>query len=164
MGHVWLVGMMGVGKTTVAALVAETMRRPVADTDAIVMEEAGVTIPQLFERGESVFREMESSVIARLATEPDCVIATGGGAVLDDDNVTCMRASGAVVLLEAELDTLVERIAGGVGRPLAADSQAIRDIARDRHLRYREVADHVISTSDRDPLDVATEVVECVTT
>jgi shikimate kinase len=159
MGHVWLVGMMGVGKTTVGALVAERLGLPLVDSDGMVMERTGRTIPDLFDDGEEVFRSAERAAIAEIASAADCVVSTGGGAVLDDANVAAMRSAGRVVLLRADLPELIDRIAGGKGRPLATAPSDIGVIAEARATRYREVADHTVDTSGRSPEEVADEVV-----
>ena len=158
MGHVWLVGMMGVGKTTVGALVAERMERPLVDSDGFVMERTNQTIPELFSKGEEVFRSAERAAIVEIAAMADGVVSTGGGVVLDDENVRVMRSSGTIVLLEADTDALIERLSGFDDRPLATDTETIADIATARTARYRDVADHVVDTNARQPDEVAAEV------
>ena len=165
MRHIWLIGMMGTGKTTVAALVATLLGRPVVDTDAIVMESTGRTIPELFAESEMAFRDAERMAIASFAAAPASVVATGGGAVLDDRNVILMKELGTLVLLTAGIDEILERldVAGGA-RPLFTDAEALVRIDAERRERYFEVADVIVDTSDKEPNQVAEEVVACVST
>ena len=165
MGHIWLVGMMGTGKTTISALVAERLGRPVADTDALVMGATGRTIPELFEESEETFRAFEADVIVSFAGAPDSVVATGGGVVLDDRNVAVMRELGTVVLLTATVDDVAMRLGETDGdRPLLTDASAWMRIDRERRTRYFDVADAVVDTSGKSIGDVAEEVLQCVNT
>ncbi len=165
MGHVWLIGMMGSGKTTVGAILAERMGRPLIDTDVAVMEETGRTIPELFDDSEELFRSAEAHAIV-LASESDpAVIATGGGAVLDEANLAVMRMTGTVVLLEATSEELERRLNGVSDqgdRPLIVTSSDIARIHSARHLRYLEAGEYVVQTTGRDPADVAEEVAVCI--
>jgi shikimate kinase len=149
--HLWLIGMMGSGKSVTARLVAKRWSAPVLDTDDEVAARTGCSIAQLWgERGEEAFREMESAAIARIAEAAPAVIATGGGAVLDAGNVTAMRASGAVVWLTADPDVLSRRVGDGAGRPLLRDDTSVvrfREILQQRRSLYEAAADLVVDTS-----------------
>jgi shikimate kinase len=162
-GHLWLIGMMGAGKSTVGRLVAERCDARFTDSDDAVVAHAGWSIPELWERsGERAFRDMEAAAVERLAeaSEP-LVIATGGGVVLRPENVSAMRRSGRVVWLAADPSTLAARVGDGADRPLLAGSPAARrlaDLLAERADAYAAAADVVISTDDRDARDVADEV------
>src|SRR5688572_33496107 len=109
-GNIFLVGMMGSGKTTLGRALAHRLRKPFADTDRILVERTGVPVATIFEiEGEAGFRRRESGVLAELAKGEDQVVATGGGAVLCADNRAVMRAGGTVVYLRARLEHLWER-------------------------------------------------------
>ena len=162
MRHVWLIGMMGTGKTTVGVLVAELAGMAFHDIDADIMQATGQTVPELFAEGESVFRSHESAAIERASLESPMVIATGGGAVLASTNVETMRATGTIVLLTATVETIVERIADSDDRPLATDPAALDAIARLRLATYTGASDHVVDTEGRDPHDIAREVYACI--
>ena len=100
-GSIFLVGMMGSGKTTVGRALAQRLHLPFIDTDKILVERTGVPVTTIFEiEGEAGFRRRESAVIAELAHAPDQVVATGGGAVLSADNRALMRSAGRVIYLE----------------------------------------------------------------
>jgi shikimate kinase len=161
MGHLWLIGMMGAGKTTVGVIVAERLLRPFIDIDAEVMRAAGRTIPELFREGEEIFRREESAQIALAASLPDHVIATGGGAVLASRNLDLMRETGLTVLLTATVDTIMARIGHTPDRPLATDRDTIAAIADLRLATYIAAADHVVDTNGKAPTTVAEEVFAC---
>ncbi|MFO7700722.1 MAG: shikimate kinase [Acidimicrobiia bacterium] len=162
MGHVWLIGMMGSGKTTVGAILAESMGRVLIDTDVVVMEETGRTIPELFDESEELFRSAEVRAIVRASECDPAVIATGGGAVLDEANLTVMRRTGTVVLLDTTSDELERRLNGEGDRPLIATSSDIDRILSARNDRYLEAGEHVVHTTGRNPAEVAEEVAACI--
>ncbi len=162
MGHIWLIGMMGSGKTTVGVLAAQILARPFLDTDAMVMASTGMTIPELFEQSEGAFRSAESSALATAATGVNTVIASGGGSILSRDNVAVMEESGTIVLLEVDATTIAERVAPGNNRPLLRDVTSIERILAERVDVYNSVAQHVVSTVGRTPHEIAMEVAACV--
>jgi shikimate kinase len=164
MGHVWLIGMMGSGKTTVGAAVADRLGLPFVDSDVEVTAATGRSIAQLFAESEDTFRSAERAVIARIASLDDHIVATGGGAVLDQANVDLMRSSGTTILLGADPRTLSARLAGTKDRPLLTDGDAIATIAVARTSVYAASADMVVDTTDRDIDEVIQEVVRCVAT
>lgn len=162
MGHIWLIGMMGSGKTTVGMLVARSLGKPFIDTDVTVMTSTGQSIPQLFDQSEATFRAAESTAIADIARGEGSVVATGGGAILSDDNVTTMRGSGSVVLLAVDAETVVERVAIDEGRPLLSTTEAVERILTERADAYNVVAHHVVQTVGRTPEEIAMDVTSCV--
>ncbi len=161
-GHLWLVGMMGAGKSSVGRALAEKLDLPFYDTDDDVEADAGCTIARLWmERGESAFREMEAKAIRRVAGYPAGVVATGGGIVIDPDNVATMRAGGVVVWLTAPAAELVQRVGEGEERPLLSGGdggERLADLLALRADRYREAADLTIDTTGRTTHDIATEI------
>ena len=162
--HVWLIGMMGTGKTTVGALIAEELSLPLIDTDTEVMTATGRTIPDLFAESEEFFRSVESSVITAIAAGPPSVISTGGGAVLGPTNVATMRSTGQVILLEASPADLEARLDLDGSRPLLDSRDDIRRIAEERLDLYHSASHHRIMTDGRSARDVASEVLTCLAT
>ena len=161
MGHIWLIGMMGSGKTTAGELAARKLNRPFLDTDVIVELATDQTIPELFSESEESFREAEASAIASAALRENSVIATGGGSIMSQDNVAVMQRTGMIVLLDVDAKTVSERIQIGVERPLLQTTESIAKVMADRVLVYNKVAQHVIPTVGRRPEDVAREVAAC---
>jgi shikimate kinase len=162
MGHIWLIGMMGSGKTTVGMLTAQMLNKPFVDTDVTVMTTTGRTIPELFEENEEEFRMAESIAIGDAAGGEDSIIATGGGAILSDDNVTMMRRSGSVILLAVDAATVVERVDIDESRPLLSTTESVERILAERADVYNTVAHHVVQTVGRTPKEIAVDVTSCV--
>lgn len=158
----WLVGMMGSGKTTVGELLAAQLRVPFYDSDRAVEARAGTTIAGIWEReGEDRFRLLESAEIAELATSEQGVVATGGGAVLDPSNRDLMRSSGTVVWLRSSVEGLLERLGEGGSRPLLGGddpAMVLTDILAAREDIYREISDVVVDVDGRTPQSIAEEV------
>lgn len=149
-GNVYLIGMMGAGKSTVGRALARRLGREFIDCDREIVERTGVPIATIFEiEGEAGFRRRESAVLAELAALRGAVIATGGGAVLAEENRSLMRRSGTVVYLHATLDHLHERTRRDVARPLLAtgDRRAtLAALVEARDPLYRETAHLVVES------------------
>jgi len=155
---IWLIGMMGSGKSTVAPLVAAALDSEWADADSIIEEKTGRSITELFGDSEASFRVVEADVM-RVLAGGRAVVATGGGAVMTEA-AGIMRASGVVVWLRATVDTLRDRIGSGSERPLLVNGlEAIEQIDGMRRDRYAALADVVVDTDDRTPQEVADLVV-----
>ena len=149
--NVYLVGLMGTGKTTIGKALARRLAYHFVDTDHEVEARTGVGLPTIFEiEGEDGFRRREAQVIAELADLDAQVVATGGGAVLRPENRQNLRASGLVIYLDVPLPTLHERTRHDKKRPLLQVSdprQRLRELHAQRDPLYREVADLVVSGS-----------------
>jgi shikimate kinase len=145
--NIYLVGLMGAGKTTVGRQLARRTGRRFIDSDHEIEARTGVSIPTIFEiEGEPGFRRREAQVIAELARESDLVLATGGGVVLNPANRAAL-ASGVVVYLNAPPEMLFERTRHDRNRPLlqVADPLAkIAELFAQRDPLYREIADVVV--------------------
>ncbi|MFA9429163.1 shikimate kinase [Egicoccus sp. AB-alg2] len=155
-------GMMGAGKSTVAALLGERLGRRVADTDEELRTWTGRTIPELFAaHGEAGFRDLERQVVEELAKFHDLVVALGGGAVLRDDNVASLLMTGVLVELRASPEVLVQRLAGSTDRPLLGTPDElevrVRQTYAARAQRYAEVADLTVDAS-QPPEQVVDEI------
>lgn len=152
-GNVYLVGMMGAGKTTLGKALAQKTGREFVDTDRLVVERTGVPVATVFEfEGEQGFRRRESAIIAELAQRSGCVVATGGGAILAEENRQAMRASGTVVYLRARLESLWERTRHDTSRPLlaTADPRAtLASLLEQRDPLYREAAHVIVDTGSQ---------------
>ncbi len=150
MGHVWLIGMMGSGKTSVGRLLSERLELPLYDTDATVEANAGQTVGEIFSHlGEPRFRELESLAVRVIASQDDGIVSTGGGVVLDPSNVEAMRESGTIVLLDADVGTLTARVGTAAERPLIAKDpeRYLRELASARGAAYENAADVVVDAT-----------------
>ena len=150
-GNIFLVGLMGAGKTTVGKLLAKHLNKSFCDSDHEIERRTGVNIPLIFDiEGETGFRSRESAVILDLAQKQDIVLATGGGAILDASNREALRQQGIVVYLCASVEDLWLRTRHDRNRPLlqTADPRAkLVELFEQRHPLYRETAHIIIDTS-----------------
>ena len=148
--NLFLVGMMGAGKTTVGRLVARRLRRPFFDSDHEIERRCGVGVPVIFDiEGEPGFRAREAHATAEIAALEGIVLATGGGVVLDAENRRRLTARGTVVYLHARPADLYERVRHDKNRPLLATPdplEKLEELYARRDPLYREVADFVIDT------------------
>ncbi|MFD1309503.1 shikimate kinase [Streptomyces kaempferi] len=159
-----LVGPMGVGKTTVAALLAERLGCAYRDTDDDIVAEQGRTIADIFvDDGEPVFRAVEKSAVGRALAGHDGVLALGGGSILDEDT-RALLTGHRVVYLSMEVDEAVQRTGLNVARPLLAVNprRQWRDLMEARRHLYTEVASAVVPTDGRTPEEVAQAVLDAL--
>lgn len=147
-----LVGMMGVGKSTVGRKLANTLGMGFVDADDEIAEAANMSIPEIFDQfGEEYFRDGERRVIARLLEDErgDRVIATGGGAFVQDETRQIILNGGIAVWLDSDIDTLVERVSRTDKRPLLRGGntrEIIKRIKAEREAAYAKAPIHVISS------------------
>ena len=139
--NIVLIGMPGCGKSTVGAALAATLARPLFDSDREIVRADGREIPQIFsESGEPFFRDRESEAIAALARESARVIATGGGAVLREENRRALHRTGRVYFLDRPLEAILPT----ADRPLSRDRAALESRYRERYPIYLAAADRRI--------------------
>ena len=162
MTHLYLIGNMGSGKTTVGRLVAQRLGLPFYDLDQRIEQRTGLSIAEMFaQRGEAAFRAIEREILLETACLPIGVIATGGGVVLSETNRELMRVLGWVIYLRASPETLWQRLQHTTDRPLLRTEspyETLRAIAQQREPLYQE-ADWVIDTDALCPEEVADAIV-----
>lgn len=148
--NVFLVGMMGAGKTTAGRMLARRLKRTFLDSDQEIERRCGVKVPVIFEiEGEAGFRQREAAVIAELTAREDVVLATGGGAVLAEANRRHLAARGTVIYLHAPPPALYDRVRQDRNRPLLATGDPLarlHELYAVRDPLYREIADIVVDT------------------
>lgn len=146
--NIFLVGLMGAGKTSVGRVLARRLGLPFVDSDHEIEARTGVKIPTIFEiEGEEGFRKREVQVIAELAQREGLVLATGGGVVLNPDNRAVLKTGGMVVYIDVPPENLYERIRHDRNRPLiqVADPLGrLHELHAQRDPLYREVADFIV--------------------
>jgi len=149
-GNIFLVGMMGAGKTTIGRALARRLALEFIDTDRELVERTGVPVATIFEiEGEPGFRRRESAILAEMAVRSGAVVATGGGAILAAENRAVMRGHGTVVYLRARLESLWERTRRDTNRPLLATADPRGTLAmllEQREPLYLEAAHLVVDT------------------
>ena len=163
MRNIVLVGFMGTGKTTVGKLLAEKTGMPLLDMDSLIVERAGTSINEIFaDDGEPHFRMLERTIAQELATQNGQIISTGGGIVLNPDNIVDFEKNGLVVCLLASAETVLDRVRNDNSRPLlAGDKEAnIVELLDSRKSLY-EAIEHKIDTNERrSPESIATEIID----
>jgi len=132
-----LVGLMGAGKTTVGRRLATALNMPFMDADHEIEEAAGLSVAEIFEKyGEDQFRDGERKVIARLIEGEPCVLATGGGAFMNNETRALIKKTAVSVWLKAELELLLERVLRRDTRPLLKTGDPRDILGRLRDERY----------------------------
>lgn len=151
--NIFLVGLMGAGKTSVGKVLARRFNKAFFDSDQEIERSTGVKIPLIFEiEGESGFRDRESRLLEELVRRKDIVLATGGGAVLSEQNRRLLADHGTVVYLRAAVSDLWQRTRHDKNRPLlqTADPQGrLQELFEQRDPLYREIADIIIDTGNQ---------------
>ncbi len=149
--NIYLVGLMGAGKTTIGKVLARRLSYSFIDSDHEIARRTGVSVPTIFEiEGEEGFRKREAQIIAEIAALDTQVVATGGGVVLRPENRQLLLSNGLVVYLNVPLHTLYERTRHDKNRPLLQVQdplQKLKELHIQRDPLYREVADIVVSGS-----------------
>jgi shikimate kinase len=165
-GNLFLVGMMGAGKTTLGKALAQRLRREFVDTDRLLVERTGVPVATVFEiEGEDGFRRRESALLAEICARDHSVVATGGGVVLDEGNRRLMRESGTVIYLKARVESLWERTRHDSSRPLLATPnprERLAEILDERDPLYREAAHVIVETGSQSAATLVGRVVAAV--
>jgi shikimate dehydrogenase len=151
-----LCGFRGTGKTECGRLLSRLTGLPFYDTDSLIEEETGYTIHEIFERmGEEVFRQREREVISQLPGA-GCVVSTGGGSILDPENVALLRRGSTLFLLEADEPTIEKRIGKSTRPPLTTLPlrDEIHTLLQERRPHYLAASDFCIDTTTRSPNEV----------
>lgn len=159
-----LVGPMGVGKSTVGALVAERLGRGYRDTDDDIVAAQGRTVADIFvDEGEAAFRAIEKQAVAEALAGHDGVLALGGGSILDEDT-RALLAGHQVVYLSMDVEEAVQRTGLNAARPLLAVNprRQWRELMEARRHLYTEVARAVVPTDGRTPDEVAQAVLDAL--
>jgi shikimate kinase len=170
--NIVLIGYRCCGKTSVGKLIAEKLGRGFVDTDALIIEKAGLGINEMVkEKGWQYFREIEKEVIKEISEQDNLVIATGGGVITDATNIANLKANGIVVWLDADIDTIKNRLKGDntsiENRPSLTGinpGDEIREVMEKRGPLYRDACDIKFDTGKMDINDVADMIIKRVKT
>jgi shikimate kinase len=164
--NIYLIGMMGSGKTVTGKALAGLIDYAFVDLDAEIQAKEGCSIPEIFaSRGEPYFRDAETSVLDSFSKRSRQVIATGGGIVLRDENVQRMKKTGKVVLLKASAESLWQRVRYSKDRPLLNKPDpfgTLKQILGDREGHYENACHFSVLTDGEIAEDVASEIREMI--
>lgn len=164
--NIIFIGFRGTGKTTIGKMIAQRLGKEFIDADEFLERKQGKAIKDIFaEGGETLFREIEAQIIAELCLLDDRVIATGGGAILREENVRRLKKNGMIIFLDADVDTLYKRIREDAQthqkRPNLTNLNAYEEIEyllAYRRPLYDRVADFIVNTTQLSKNDAANKI------
>ncbi len=160
-----LCGMMGVGKTTIGIKIAENTGLNWVDTDGLIESRHG-KIAEIFARqGEAYFRALEKQIVEELSSQDGLIISTGGGLVLQKENVARLKQKGKIVFLRARLKTLSSRLSADGARPLLqSETESVNarlsKLLTERMPVYEQVADYIVDVDKKEPEEIAGEIIK----
>lgn len=163
MKHIFLIGYMGSGKSTIGCKLSYRLRRPFIDTDKRIENRQKCTINEIFEQyGEEAFRDMETDCLKELQNEKSGhVIAVGGGLVLRVQNRQLLKQLGTCIYLKAEPDTIYKRLLGDTSRPLLKGDELYQKIVKmieEREPVYQSCADLVVTVDQKKIDEIVSEI------
>lgn len=164
--NIFIIGYRCTGKTSVAECVSLSIGWRFVDTDALLMENRGQSVSEIVENGGwALFREIEKQTLKDICRQEGQVVATGGGIVLDKENIELMRKNGIVIWLRADPDTILSRMIGDSNtvslRPALTDQDLMSEIRQtlsERRPLYKKAMTRAIDTDDKTIPDVASEI------
>lgn len=162
--NIYLIGLMGAGKTTIGRQLAKALQLPFYDSDKAIEEQTGVDIPTIFEyEGEEGFRDRELNMIHELTKIDGIVLATGGGAILKEENREALKENGFVVYLQCSVDKILQRTRRDNQRPLLytdTPRERIEALFLEREALYLSCADFKIETSSMQSKTVVQNILD----
>ena len=165
--NVYLVGLMGSGKTSIGKILAKRMGMKFIDLDAEIIKDQQCSISEIFDRfGEEEFRHLENKKLLSTLDIDNCVISTGGGIIMDQDNIKIMVENGSIIHLDIDLETQLLRIKNKKNRPLLKDKDDERNILvkmrKERDHIYKKISVASVNTSNKKRNDIVSEVVNII--
>ncbi|MBP9596656.1 MAG: shikimate kinase [Fusobacteriaceae bacterium] len=157
-----LIGFMGSGKSTVGKILAEKLEMKFLDTDLEIEKEQGRSVQDIFsEKGEEYFRKLENEMSKKLSTENNTIISTGGGIILNKENIEYLKKDGVVFFLDVAKKTLYKRLISSKGRPLLEGDELwskINNVLGERLERYRSSADFIVKVGNEIPYETMEDI------
>ena len=161
-GHIFLIGFMGAGKSTVAITLKKNYGMEYVEMDRQIEKDAGMTISEIFrQKGEKAFRRMETELIRTFSDRKNLVVSCGGGVPMNPENVKLMKSMGTVVYLSATPETIFERVRHKHHRPLLEGNmniEYIRKLLEGRLPAYESAADVTLQTDGKSLPEIAKEI------
>lgn len=161
--NIFLIGFMGAGKSTAAALLKQKLDMDLIEMDEEIVRRQGMAIPEIFDHyGEDYFRDLESSLIVELQQSSSNIVSCGGGVVVRQENVVHMKQNGYIVLLTAEPETIYERVKNSTNRPILngnMNTAYIKSLMEKRRELYLAAADMIIATDGKTAAQVCMEII-----
>lgn len=162
MRNIYLIGFMGVGKSTVAQELAQRTGAEWVEMDRQIEQQQEMPITRIFEEhGEAYFRDLETELLRTFENKENLIVSCGGGSVLREENAAFMKQNGRIVLLAAKPETIYERVKDSTERPILNGNMNpayIAELMEKRRARYEAVADSTIWTDDRSVSEICEEI------
>jgi shikimate kinase len=165
--NIVLIGYRGTGKSVVGELLSRKLNRETISMDAEIVKKAGMPIPEFVEQNDwPKFRDLETEVAHELAQRDNIIVDCGGGVIERQENIPALSANGVVFWLQASVDVIVDRIAGGTERPALIEgktfTEEVAEVLERRTPMYSDAAQHTINTDDMNPEQVADSILAII--
>lgn len=163
--NIVLIGYRGTGKSSVGKLLSTVLEMELVEMDLLIAKKAKLPIPQIVKKfGWDTFRDMESELTKGVSQRDNCVIDTGGGVVLREENVECLKADGLVFWMKAGRETIIERIKDSEERPSLTGTKSfveeVEDVLKAREPLYQAAAEWIIETDGKSVAEVTAEIIK----
>ena len=166
MRNIFLIGFMGVGKSTIAYHLQSILNADVVEMDHFIAKQQKMSIAEIFEKfGESYFRDLESNLLLDIRKKQGLIVSCGGGIVIREENIGYMKQSGVIVLLSALPETIYERVKDSKERPILNGNMNIAYIEKlqeKRRALYEAAADITIATDQKDIHTICEEIIAAI--
>jgi shikimate kinase len=164
--NIYLIGLMGSGKTTLGKILSKKLEKIFIDSDQVIEEKLGVDVSMIFEyEGEEGFREREKDILQELVSKKNIVLATGGGIILSESNRDLLSENGIVIYLKSNQKDLILRTKNDKTRPLLKNGNVeliIKKLCQEREPLYEEIADFKIATKNKRIHEVVNEIIRVI--
>ena len=161
--NIFLIGFMGVGKSTVSNALQNTFAMDVLDMDEMIAKKNNMSISEIFDlHGEAYFRNEETNLLKEVGKEKNKIVSCGGGVAMREVNIQEMKKSGKVILLTAKPETILDRVKDSHDRPLIENNKTvpfIADLMSKRREKYEAAADIIIETDGKSELEICEELI-----
>ena len=162
LNNIFIVGLMGSGKTSIGKLLAKRTGRLFIDIDNEIIKESDMTITEIFNKfGENHFRDLEHKILSKAKSTENHVISTGGGIILKLENIKIMKNSGTIIFLDIDVETQLSRVRNKKNRPLLNSNNMVENlvnIKKDRDYIYKNISDYIISISGKNKSEIVGEI------
>jgi shikimate kinase len=164
--NIFIVGSMGSGKTSIGKILAKKNHLSFLDTDHEIIRSSGYSIPDIFEKfGEEYFRELETKQLKKMYGMKNHVISTGGGIILQKQNIELIKDLGIVIFLDISINSQINRVKNRKNRPLINDNNLKDNLLSLKKIRdpiYKKISNYIIDVSEKERNQIVTEIQEII--
>ncbi len=164
--NIFIIGSMGSGKTSIGKILAKKNHLSFLDTDHEIIRSSGYSIPDIFEKfGEEYFRELETKQLKKMYGMKNHVISTGGGIILQKQNIELIKDLGIVIFLDISINSQINRVKNRKNRPLINDNNLKDNLLSLKKIRdpiYKKISNYIIDVSEKERNQIVTEIQEII--